>query len=334
MLNEARSNQNIKYDPDESVIYSVDLLSFVLPYELHPILGEGSYPHAQKYRPLSNSAERTAYLGFSVLLLALLGSWFYRKKRAGFWLLSALAFAALALGPQLSIGGRSVFTVFKLTVPLPYAALYYLPFFSIMRTPGRFVVLVMLALAILAAFGVKALNERITPRLKNPVWQKAAVAGLVAIFGLLIAFEFAPYVTGAYPNVPPIYDPIRHDTDASQAVLELPYRPTSHFYIAQVAYQKPLVDGYLARQIDNPLVEQVPALKTLALRSDPPTGTADQLKAAHIRYVVVNWWMLDDSQKTQMQAALQQVFARPPDEIEMEPDGSKVRISRYDLSGS
>jgi hypothetical protein len=117
-------------------------------------------------------------------------------------------------------------------------------------------------------------------------------------------------------------------------VLELPYRPTSHFYIAQVAYQKPLVDGYLARQIDNPLVEQVPALKTLALRSDPPTGTADQLKAAHIRYVVVNWWMLDDSQKTQMQAALQQVFARPPDEIEMEPDGSKVRISRYDLSGS
>ena len=46
------------------------------------------------------------------------------------------------------------------------------------------------------------------------------------------------------------------------AVLELPLRPVSHFYIAQVAYAKPMIGGYLARQVDNPLIDQNPALKT------------------------------------------------------------------------
>ncbi len=331
MINEIRTNKNIKYDPDESVLYSADLLSFVMPYELHPILGEWAYPHALKYRPLSNSAERTSYLGLTVLLLALLGAWFYRRRGAGLWLLSALSFIILALGPQLSIGGRAVFTVFKLSIPLPYAALYYLPFFSIMRTPGRFVLLAMLALAVLAAFGLKALNEKLAPRLKEPNFQKVALFGLSGLAALLLVFEFAPYITTAYPNVPAIYDPLRRDNDARHAVLELPLRPAAHFYIAQVAHQKPLIGGYLARQIDNPLVEQVPALKTLALRNTTPDGSASQLREASIRYVVVNWWMLDADQQTKMRLALQQVFNRPPDDQEMEPDGSRLRISLYKL---
>ena len=332
MLNEIRSNKSVTLDPQESVLYSADLLSFVTPYELHPVLGKFSSPIAQQFT--GNPAERTTYLGLIALILAACGVWFFWRKGAGFWLLSLVCFVVLALGPELHIGGRSTFTVFKLTVPLPYALLYQLPFFSIMRTPARFVLVALLALSVLVAFGVKALSERLNVWLakrSQKTWTGRASWGLVGLVSLLIACEFAPYVATAYPNVPNLYAPIVADQDSSKAVLELPLRQASHFYIAQVAYQKPMIGGYLARPVENPLIAQVPALETLALRNTTPTGTVAQLQAANIRYVIVNWWMLNDDEKTRMTAALQQVFGRPPDSQEMEPDGSKVRLSLYIL---
>lgn len=343
MLAEARSNKNIQFDPQETVFYSADLLSFITPYELHPVLGNWSKGLAQKFS--SNPAERTTYLGFVGLILAALAQVFRflgRKKSpptppnragVGFWTLSAVSFGVLALGPMLTIGGRTFFTVFKLNIALPYAFFYYLPFFSIMRTPARFGLLVILALAILAAFGFKGVSEWVGQRLGKRHQSLAAwiLPGLAGLVSLLILFEFAPYVTTAYPNVPPIYNPAIQDTNPNHAVLELPLRPASHFYIAQTAYNKPMVGGYLARQIDNSLIDQNPALKTLALRQPPASGSASQLKQANITYVYVNWWMLDEPQRQQMEAALTQVFGRPPDNEEMEPDGSKVRLSLYIL---
>lgn len=345
MLAEARSNKNLKFDPQETIFYSADLLSFITPYELHPVLGQWSSELAQKFS--GNPAERTTYLGFTALALAaltlLLRLWSRLRRQksapperpenlagAGFWFISALSFGLLALGPMLTIGGRTFFTVFRLNILLPYGLFYYLPFFSIMRTPARFGLMVILALAILAAFGFKGLaglaGGRWEKRPRANAWVLGGLAGLVS---LLILFEFAPYVTTAYPNVPPIYQPVRVDTNPNHAVLELPWRPASHFYIAQVAYNKPMIGGYLARQVDNPLVDQNPALKTLAFRQPPTSGRADQLKQANVYYVFVNWWMLDEGQTAQMQAALKQVFGRFPDDEEMEPDGSKVRISLY-----
>lgn len=347
MLAEARSNKNISYNPQETVTYSADLLSFITLYEFHPILGSFSSKIAAKFS--GNPAERTTYLGFvgmGLAVVALVGWWRGRKRRdentttlpkgagPGFWLVSAIFFAVLALGPMLTIGGRNLFTVFKLTVPLPYTLFYYLPFFSIMRTPTRFGLVVVLALAVLAAFGFKTLTGWVGRKVDGKPVARWAAPGLTVVVSLLILFEFAPYVTTAYPNVPPIYNPARQDTNPNHAVLELPLRPVSHFYIAQVAYSKPMIGGYLARQVDNPLIDHTPALKTLALRQLPslgPTlvGNADQLKQANITYVFVNWWMLDDTQKVQMQTALDKVFGRPPDDTEMEPDGSKLRLSLY-----
>jgi hypothetical protein len=348
MLNEARSNKNIAYNPQETIFYSADLLSFITPYELHPVLGSFSEKIAEKFS--GNPAERTNYLGFVGLILAIVALvewwrtwWRTRRKKAkavtdpaplspagpGFWSVSAVFFALLALGPKLTIGGRDYFTVFRLDVLLPYALFYYLPFFSIMRTPTRFDLLAILALAILAAFGFKALAGWVGWRRTGKPAARWVLPGLSAVVSLLILFEFAPYVTTAYPNVPPIYNPVRQDTNPNHAVLELPLRPAAHFYIAQVAYSKPMIGGYLARQVDNPLIEQNPALKTLALLQPATTGSVGQLKEAGISYVFVNWWMLDDTQTTQMQAALGEVFGRPPDDTQMEPDGSKLRLSLY-----
>ncbi len=368
MLGEARSNQNIKYDPQESVVYSADLLSFVTPYEFHPVLGNWSRSLAQKFS--GNPAERTAYLGLTVLVLAAVGWWTGRKKgiarqslvlsrqnseinqispaRSSFWAVTALAFGLLSLGPLLHVAGRSVFTVFKLMIPLPYATLYYLPFFSIMRTPARFALVVMLALAVLAAFGLKAISRQLAavgrgqtakggektspiPKAGRRTASFYSYASWLVVAGasLLIAFEFAPYVTTAFPNVPPIYDPIRNDRDTSHAVLELPLRQISHYYIAQPAYDKPMIGGYLARQVENPLIEQNPALKTLALRLQTGEASQEQLGQARVRYVMVNWWLLSETEKPQMQTALQTIFGRAPDAEEMEPDGSRLRLSLY-----
>ena len=56
------------------------------------------------------------------------------------------------------------------------------------------------------------------------------------------------------------------------------------------------MDGYLARPVENPLAESNQALKALALRSSP-AGSEVDLKADKIRYVFVNWWMLDNEQQ-------------------------------------
>ena len=65
---------------------------------------------------------------------------FRRRPEVVFWGWTALGAWVLSLGPVLHIWGQSDFG--GLRVPLPYAALYYLPFFNILRVPARFSVLV------------------------------------------------------------------------------------------------------------------------------------------------------------------------------------------------
>ncbi|HEX2913650.1 MAG TPA: hypothetical protein VH186_22795 [Chloroflexia bacterium] len=339
MVNEARTNKNVKFTPEESIVYSADLLSFITPYELHPIMGSWAAPLAEKYSGMSNPAERTVYLGITVLVLAILGWLLCRKyasralATAGFWLISGVFFVLLAMGPLLHVSARPQFTVFKVNIMLPYAVMYYLPFFSIMRTPARFVLMAMLALAMLSAFGIKGISDKagLFSKNNNKRLSGGVSFGLAIVASALIIFEFAPYVTTAFPFVPPIYDVIRNDPNPGHVVLELPLKPTAHYYIAQPSYDKPMIGGYLARQIDNPLVNEIPALKTLALDSGVLAGSEAQLKSAGIKYVMVNWWMLNDQEKAQMNAALQQIFNRQPDAVSMEPDGKGIRLTLFIL---
>jgi hypothetical protein len=131
------------------------------------------------------------------------------------------------------------------------------------------------------------------------------------------------------PTVPPIYAPIIDDPDATHAVLELPLRPVSHYYIAQTYYNKPMVGGYLARPVENPLIDANPALQTLALRSSQPVGTEADLRATSIRYVVVNWWLLTEQDRLSMEAAVRTVFGRAPDRLMMDDASDRPAISLF-----
>ena len=77
----------------------------------------------------------------------------------------ALVFALLALGPLLQINGRYRFSLDNLlpegvTLPLPFTLLHFIPFVNANRAPNRSSVILMLALAVLAAFAASWLLRR------------------------------------------------------------------------------------------------------------------------------------------------------------------------------
>ena len=63
-------------------------------------------------------------------------------------------FALLSLGPTLKVMGEGQFTEYDLTLPLPYAFLTALPGLGSWRTPGRFILVSYVGLAVAASFGL------------------------------------------------------------------------------------------------------------------------------------------------------------------------------------
>ena len=143
-------------------------------------------------------------------------------------------------------------------IPLPYLLLYKMPLFGIMRTPARFTVLVMLALAVLVAYAVaQLLQARTRVALPNSAlaggadgkpWYRTVFAGprsalALVVLPLLIIFEFA----AVYPMVPPgwnvpIYQKIAAEP-GNFALLELPIRPFGDYMAYQTIHDKPIIGG-------------------------------------------------------------------------------------------
>ncbi len=119
-------------------MYSADLLSFFIPSVLHPVFGNIT---TEIYNNFSgNTSENTMFIGYTVILLSLLAVYRLKgNKYVKFWLIAALSFSIISLGPLLHVNGKTSFTEFNTTVPLPYLVLYYLiPFLDNCRTTGRF----------------------------------------------------------------------------------------------------------------------------------------------------------------------------------------------------
>ncbi|GJM23383.1 MAG: hypothetical protein DHS20C15_32980 [Planctomycetota bacterium] len=115
-------------------------------------------------------------LGWSTLLFLALG-WRGLFKQS-YWLVLALVFLVMSLGPTLSIGGESTGSA------LPSAALVDLPLFSMLRKPDRFLLLVQFCVAILLASCWGTWSRRSGPGRPHRVFMAGAV--------LLMALEFAP----------------------------------------------------------------------------------------------------------------------------------------------
>jgi hypothetical protein len=153
------------------------------------------------------------------------------------WLVLAAAFFAVALGPFVRIDGVDT------GIPGPFALLRYVPPFSNARMPGRAIVIVQLAAAVLTAMVL----ARRTTQWKNAAW-----------WLVFLVLEAVPHPTPllALPR-PDAVDAAIVLSRAPGSVLELPvglrdgfgmigwldHRALAH----QMHHERPLVGGFVAR---------------------------------------------------------------------------------------
>jgi hypothetical protein len=201
-------------------------------------------------------ADYTASLSLVALAVIAMAVWRagYRPRQGV--LLITIAFALLALGPFIHVGGVNTH------VPGPWALLRFAPGFGLTRMPGRFTIVVLLGVTVLMAGALAAIGERWPGRRRR----------IAAIVGVLLVFELWPAPRTLFSaEISPVYDRIAADPRPVR-VLMLPFgvrdgvwatgnfRPGTQY--SQTRHGKPLIGGYLSR-ISRTRVER--------MRQDYPT---------------------------------------------------------------
>jgi hypothetical protein len=262
----------------DTLTYSADLLAYAIPSPFHPWWGAWA---AEVLRPFPGTLiEKVMFPTYTAVVLAALG-WAVGRRRGwpvGFWAAQAGVFFVLSLGPALHIGGQ------LLPIPLPAGLLYQLPIANLTRAPGRFVVLVLLALAVLLAFGLAALikgwgirgqgwgvgGRGSVEAIQSPQ-SKIQNPKLVIVLLVLLIVELwpAPYRLARW-DVPPGMGTLA-DLPPGSAVFDVPVAPFETAYMqAQIVHGHPLIGGYLARNPAYPLFAGVPVFTEFAtLRAAP-----------------------------------------------------------------
>jgi hypothetical protein len=269
--------------PSGSNEKSTDLLAYVLPNRDHSLfLLDGLGDLYDRYVHLEGSA---AAVGWVTLLLAGWGALRWRKEALP-WLLSAVLFAILALGPELQINGRVVPGFY-----LPYALIEPTIVGDFIRHPNRFNIILSLPVSVLAAMGVQAILERWQAR----PWR---VRGVMLCLALLILLEYsvAPVPTVRPPDSA-FYQRLREEAGVF-AVADFPIdlSEDKYYLFLQTLHERSIVGGHVSRPPADAqaFIESVPLL-TAAQEGPPAQGeladVSRQLRPladAGVRYVVIH----------------------------------------------
>ncbi len=233
--------------------------------------------------------EQVAWLGIVpvvVIAIAVFGGHLRDQLAVRWWVVGGV-WLVWALGGYLSIAG------YETPLPLPQAIARVVPILSNARIPGRAVVMVQLAAALLTALAVVRLH-----------WRTGAVAVLAAI---ALADGFAAPIRLYELPRPDAVDAALASTDRSAIVVELPtglrdgFGETGRFdhraLAHQIAHAHPLAGGFVAR-LSPPVRKELESSAALAALSqlsrsrggsaDLPDGIAYDLLALGITHVVVN----------------------------------------------
>jgi hypothetical protein len=166
----------------------------------------------------------------------------------------------------------------------PRAGLYTLfyhviPVFSFLRAPERMGIVVMLCIAVLAAFAVRALGDRWPSRRR--------ALGVAACVAVLLEINDVPFNWRADLPAPQPYKVLAQMPRG--AVAEFPFYGTrsdfhlhTRYMLYSTAHWQPLVNGYS---------DHIPAdFRTAApiLATFPSRHAFDELKARRVRYVTIN----------------------------------------------
>jgi hypothetical protein len=224
---------------------SIEPLAFFVPSFTHPLF-------SATFRNLQHELnggrglpqEVTGYLGFSVIALAGLAIFGWRRRcdRAGRPLVFggrlafaiAASFLVLSLGSELKVRGNPT------GLPLPAALLAHVPIVRLARAPGRQMVVAMLGMAVLAGAGWDRIARR--------RWRAALVAA--------VALEYWAGLPLLATGVPDVYHRLAGEP-GSFAVMDVPVgardgrrvmgRPDSLELLAQSVHHKPIIGGMASR---------------------------------------------------------------------------------------
>jgi hypothetical protein len=203
-------------------VFSADFIGFLIPSSLHPALGSLVELFSFDYE-----VGQHIYVGYSVLVLVLVGAimgWRQAHSPTGgtrtfpvrYWILSAIFFWLLALGPTLRINGHDT------ALPLPFAAVSRLPFFSGNRYPSRYSVMLVLSLSMLVTNGLVVMLERGSSRFAGlrQVGGRRVIALLLV--GLLLFEHLSVPLPLSDMEVPKIYQTIADERPGDYTLLDLP----------------------------------------------------------------------------------------------------------------
>ena len=232
----------------------VDALALVLPNPNHPLAPERiqTWLATQPNGYLENAAS-IPFLALVIMALAWRRGWVPPRV----WMILAGAFGLLSLGPFIHVAGVNTH------VPGPWALLRYVPIVGLTRSPARFTVILMLAVAALFALALRwATNE-------YPNRRRA----ILALAAALLVIELLPAPRPLYAAaIPPFYSRIAADPRPDVRVLELPFgvrdgtRSVGNFtarsQFFQTLHRKPLIGGYLSR-VSRRRVEEIRRVGTL-----------------------------------------------------------------------
>ncbi|MGQ9490611.1 MAG: interleukin-like EMT inducer domain-containing protein [Anaerolineae bacterium] len=210
-----------------SDVFSADLAGYLVPTQLHPLLGgvirawaNGSAPRPDGSHFAVDKGQQI-YLGYVALALAVWGVWQGRQRGATwFWFLSALAFFLLTLGPALRVAG------YNTGIPLPFRIMEQLPFFKGNRYPSRYSVMLLLSLVPLVAAGAQRTGEwangKSTLYDVHSTQHPARAMLLISLFTCFLLFEHLSVPLPMFDlRVPALYDRVAAEP-GDFALLELP----------------------------------------------------------------------------------------------------------------
>jgi hypothetical protein len=269
----------------------VDAATLILGNPFHGLWGEAVRASYEWLR--IDTIESSAWLGIAPPILA---AWVVRRhwrdRVVRYWAAMGAIFFIWALGPHLRVFGVTTGMI------LPQTLLRYVPIAANARIPGRAIVLVSLAIAVLGAIAIARSGEPGRRR-----WIGVAAMAVV----VLLDYLPAPFPVVAVDR-PAIYETLR-DRPERGTVLELPVGIRDSFFSRglldhralayQMIHRRPIVGGVVSRMSPSivtgyaadPLIDGLLALSGREPPSRPlpnPAAASGLLAKNGVAFVMLN----------------------------------------------
>jgi len=268
------------HDLQATRIWSLDPLNFILPHKLHPLWGD----LVEQVRPEPLWIEKTLYLGIVALILAGL-AWRWQPHpyppQRWIWLGVAVGSAILALGTDLHLNNQPLSADDPVWLPAYYLA--QLPFTGLVRGWGRFGIITVLFVSLLAGLGATWLIQQARARRPQQRYlPRLVTAGLC----LLVVLDMHPGTVETSTLTPRPIDMWLAAQPDDFAVAWLPAGLDAVNYPAMYGslYHSKHLPAYNHPNHRQPEYQQYAAIAT----AFPQPEAVAQLRAMGLRYILID----------------------------------------------